>query len=118
MVELRKHPRYETQIPAQADVFGKPVPVSITEISFAGLRFRTTKFIPPDTLVAVSITKGRHITFNGWVVWVMDHFMPDGQVYDTGIQINAVIDAANRLIETDEREALIQEVAHRKTTDA
>ena len=110
MADARKHPRHETLIPAEADIFGRSVPVNVIEISLEGLRLRSKEFMPPDTLVAVTIMVGRNITFSGWVIWVLDKFMPDGQVYHTGIKINSITDAANRTIGITEREALIQEL--------
>ena len=114
MVDSRKHPRFETQMPAEADVFGKAVPVTIIEISIEGLRLRTKEYMPPDTLLAVTITKGRNITFSGWVIWALDKFMPDGQIYETGIQINAITDAASELNTLSDRHELIQEILRMK----
>jgi len=110
MEELREHTRHEVLIPAEADTAENPVPVDVVEISIEGLRLQSKKFFSPDALVSVSIMMGRNIIFNGWAIWVLDKYLPEGHVYHTGIQIESITDAAVGILGIKGREGLIQEI--------
>jgi hypothetical protein len=110
MKELRKHPRYEVFIPAEVDIAETAVPVNVIEISLEGLRLQSKKIFSPDALVSVTIMMGRSIIFNGWVVWVLDKYLPAGHAYHTGIQIESVTDAALGILGIKQRKDLLQEI--------
>jgi len=97
-------------IPAEADTAENPVPVDVVEISIEGLRLQSKNFFYPDALVSVRIKMGRNITFNGWTVWVLDKYLPEGHVYHTGIQIESITDAGVGVIGTKRIEGLIDEI--------
>jgi hypothetical protein len=110
MEELRKHTRQQVLIPAQADTAEESVPVDIIEISIEGLRLQSKKIFSPDALVSVSIMFSRSIIFNGWVIWVLEKYLPEGHVYHTGIQIESITDDAAGILGIKGQEDLIQEI--------
>jgi hypothetical protein len=112
MEELRKHPRYEVLLPAEADIAENsvPVPVNVIEISMEGLRLQSKHVFTPDALVSVTIMIGRSIVFNGWVIWVLDKYLSGGHVYHTGIKIESITDAAAGILGIQQREDLVQEI--------
>jgi hypothetical protein len=113
MEELRKHARYKVLIPAEADTAEFSVPVNVVEISISGLRIQSKNFFYPDALMSIGIKMGRSITFSGWVVWALDKYLSEGHVYQTGIKIESITDAAVEVLGFIQRKALIQEIFKR-----
>jgi hypothetical protein len=110
MKELRKHTRHNVLIPAEADTAENAVPVNVVEISVDGLRIQSKKIFSPDALMSIGIKMGRNIIFSGWVIWVLDKYLPEGHVYHTGIQIESITDADIGILGMNQREALVQEI--------
>ena len=110
MKELRKHTRYNVLIPAEADTSEHSAPVDVVEISVDGLRIHSRSFFSPDALVSIGIKMGRNVIFSGWVIWVLDKYLPEGHAYHTGIQIESVTDSRIGILGVSQREVLIQEI--------
>jgi hypothetical protein len=110
MDEARKHTRHDVLIAAEAEVAGKMIPVTIIEISLEGLRLQSKKFFAPNSILPVVIVIGRKVIFNGWVIWVLDSLLPDGNFYHSGIEIDSIVDAASGMVSIHERAALIEEI--------
>ena len=108
--DKRKFPRHSVYTPAQLEMFDGSLPVSVVELSVEGLRLQSTRAIAPETHIAIRINVGREIVFHGQVVWVADTITTDGQIYQMGIQTDAILDRGDELIDIEEREILVHDL--------
>jgi hypothetical protein len=112
MNEARKHTRHDILISAEAEFAGRTVPVNIIEISLEGLRLQSQNFFPPNSILPVTLVIGRRITFNGWVIWVLDKYLPDGHFYHSGLEIDSITNGAQGTVGMNERDALVKEIVN------
>jgi len=108
--EKRKFPRYKIQTQAMLEMFDGSLPVSVTEMSVVGLRIQAGSSIEPETHIAIRINVGREIVFHGQIVWVTDMMTVNGHVYNMGIQMDAILDRGEEIIEIEDREILVQDL--------
>ena len=55
---------------------------------------------------------GRRITFNGWVIWVLDKHLPNGHFYHAGLEIDSITDGARGIAGMNKRDALFKEIVN------
>lgn len=116
MQEQRKHQRYTLLLPAEVYTDDTSFAVEVIEISPEGLRLQSQQLLTPDNLVSVTVIFGRRIIFSGWVVWVLDKYLAQGHVYQSGIRIESITDDNAGIIGDDQRGRLIEEITGGKTT--
>ena len=108
--EKRKFPRHKVYTPGQLEMFDGSFPISVEELSTEGIKIRSASSIAPETHVAIRITVGRDIVFHSQVVWVMNMLTENEHIYQMGLQIDAILDRGEEIIDNAEREILIQDL--------
>ena len=110
MVEKRRFPRHKVYTSGQLEMFDGSFPVSVEEVSIEGLKIRSSGSVVPETHVAIRINVGRDIVFHGQIVWVRNLLTGKEHMYQMGLQIDAILDRGDELIDIAEREILIQDL--------
>ena len=111
IVEKRRFPRHEVYTPAQLEMFDDSFPVSVEEVSIVGLKIRSSRSIAPETYFAIRINVGRDIVFHCQIVWIANILTGNKEdMYKMGLQIDAILDRGNEIIDIAEREILIQDL--------
>ena len=109
-VEKRRYPRHKVYTPGQLEMFDGSFPISLEELSIEGLKIRSSGSIAPETHVAIRINVGRDIVFHGQIVWVTSMLTGQEHIYQMGLQIDAILDRGDEIIDIAEREILIQDL--------
>lgn len=108
--EKRKFSRFKVSTPAMLEMFDGSFPVSVEELSIEGLKVQSSSSVAPETHVAIRINVGRDIVFHGQVVWVTNMLTGKEHMYQMGLQIDAILDRGDEIIDNAEREILMQDL--------
>lgn len=110
IVEKRRYPRHKVYTPGQLEMFDGSFPISVEELSIEGLKIRSSGSVAPETHVAIRINVGRDIVFHGQIVWVTNLLTGKEHMYQMGLQVDAILDKGDEIIDVAEREILIQDL--------
>ena len=108
--EKRKFPRHKVCTPGILEMFDGTFPISVEDLSIGGLNIQSAVPVVPETYVAIRINVGRNIVFHCQILWIAKMMKGKENTYQMGLQIDAILDMGNELIDIDEKEILIQDL--------
>ena len=108
--EKRKFPRHKVFTPGVLEMFDGSFPISVEDLSSGGIKIHSVKSVASETYVAIRINVGREIVFHGQVLWIKNMLKGKEHTYQMGLQIDAILDMGNEIIDIVEKDILIQDL--------
>jgi hypothetical protein len=109
----RKFERHRIDIGAKAFTPDGNVTVTATELSVGGLRLLSPKPFRPGTQIFVRLELRQETLLHGTVVWVMEDMVRSLTMYQTGVQIYAIVVPEIKAIGFPEQAELVREIRDR-----
>ena len=108
--EKRTFPRHKVYTPGILEMFDGSFPISVEELSIEGVKIHSVRSVASETYVAIRINVGREIVFHGQVLWIKNKLIGKEQMYQMGLQLDAILDGGNEIIDIVEKDILIQDL--------